>query len=304
MLSEAIDTYLKVRRTLGFKLFTAQGYLVSYARFAAKAGDVHMRTTTAIRWAKLGQSEASRAVRLNVLIRFARFAHAEERLHEVPPNHVFCHRRIRRHPYIFSDAEIVRILEQAQRLNPPDSLRPQTYSTLFGLLAATGMRISEALALRISDITPDGLIVRQAKFRKSRLVCLHDSVASAIGQYLVHRTKVVGADEHLFVSHRGGHPLGYAIAAETFQAVLAAAGVNAPPDRPRPRLHDLRHSFAVRALQTCPESRDRVAQHTLALTTYMGHAHVSDTYWYLDSTPQLTSDIASACEAYLQGGAS
>jgi Site-specific recombinase XerD len=242
MLSEAIDTYLKVRRTLGFKLFTAQGYLVSYARFAAKAGDVHMRTTTAIRWAKLGQSEASRAVRLNVLIRFARFAHAEERLHEVPPNHVFCHRRIRRHPYIFSDAEIVRILEQAQRLNPPDSLRPQTYSTLFGLLAATGMRISEALALRISDITPDGLIVRQAKFRKSRLVCLHDSVVSAIGQYLVHRTKVVGADEHLFVSHRGGHPLGYAIAAETFQAVLAAAGVNAPPDRPRPRLHDLRHN--------------------------------------------------------------
>ncbi|MER2517220.1 MAG: tyrosine-type recombinase/integrase [Candidatus Accumulibacter phosphatis] len=242
MLSEAIDTYLKVRRTLGFKLFTAQGYLVSYARFAAKAGDVHMRTTTAIRWAKLGQSEASRAVRLNVLIRFARFAHAEERLHEVPPNHVFCHRCIRRHPYIFSDAEIVRILEQAQRLNPPGSLRPQTYSTLFGLLAATGMRISEALALRISDITPDGLIVRQTKFRKSRLVCLHDSVASAIGQYLVHRTKVVGADEHLFVSHRGGHPLGYAIAAETFQSVLAAAGVTAPPDRPRPRLHDLRHN--------------------------------------------------------------
>jgi integrase len=301
MLSAEIDTYLNVRRALGFKLDTVQGYLTSYADFATSQGDMHVRAQTAIQWAELGTSEASRVRRLDVLIRFARFAHADNNQHEIPPTGVFCRWHRRREPYIFSDDEVQRILQQARQLGPLDSLRPCTYSTLFGLLAATGLRISEGLALRISDITPDGLLIRETKFRKSRLVCLHDSVAAALDRYLILRSKVIGNDDHIFVSHRGGHRLHYAVAAETFQFVLDAAGINSTQDMPRPRLHDLRHRFAVKSLLACPDSRCKVTRHMLALTTYMGHAHVSSTYWYLDSTPQLMSDIVNACEALLKG---
>jgi integrase/recombinase XerD len=236
-----------------------------------------------------------------VLIRFARFVHADDSQHEIPPTGVFCRRHRRRQPYIFSDDEILRVVNQARQLGPPGTLRPHTYSTLFGLLAATGLRISEGLALRISDITPDGLLIRETKFRKSRLVYLHDSVTEALNLYLILRSKIAGNDEHIFVSHRGGHRLHYHVAAETFRFVLDAAGINGTPGMPRPRLHDLRHRFAVKALLACPDSRCKVTRHMLALTTYMGHAHVGSTYWYLDSTPQLMCDIANACETILKG---
>ncbi|MCL2875473.1 MAG: tyrosine-type recombinase/integrase [Betaproteobacteria bacterium] len=298
---KSIDTYLNIRRAAGFKLKKTQTYLASYARFAS--GDIHVRAETAIRWAGLGRTESTRAVRLQELVRFARFAHTEDELNEVPSSDVFRHRRHRRLPYLFSAAEIIRIVGQAQRLGPSGSLRPHTYSTLFGLLAATGMRISEALSLRLCDITPDGLVIRETKFRKSRLVCLHPSVVDAIDEYLTLRTRVAGADDHLFISHRGKHPLHYPIACETFKTVLKAAKISAPAGRPQPRLHDLRHTFAVNALQACSVARDRADQHMLALSTYLGHAHVASTYWYLDSTPQLMRDIADACDTYLQGDA-
>ena len=296
---KTIDTYLNVRRAVGFKLKSAQHYLASYARFALC--ETHVRAETAIRWAGEARSEASRAARLQELVRFARFAHTEDERNEVPSSNVFRRRRHRRLPYLFSATEIMRIVAQAQRLGPRDSLRPHTYSTLFGLLAATGMRISEALSLRLGDITPDGLIIRETKFRKSRLVCLHASVVDAIDQYLALRVLVADADDHLFISHRGKHPLHYPIAGETFRKILKTAGISASPGRPQPRLHDLRHTFAVNALQACPVARDHVDQHMLALSTYLGHAHVADTYWYLDSTPQLMQDIAGACDTYLQG---
>jgi integrase len=301
MLNDSINTYLSMRRILGFELNTVQKYLASYMRFAAIAGDTHVRTHTAIKWAEQAASEDSRARRMDELIRFARFAHADDNQHEIPPNRVFCKRRLRRRPYIFTDDEVLRLLQEARQLGPTGSLRPHTYSTLFGLLAATGLRISEALALGFSDITPDGLLVRETKFRKSRLVCLHDSVADALGQYLTLRHRVPGNDEHIFVSHRGGHKLGYDIAARTFQLVLHAAGIRVTQGGPKPHVHDLRHRFAIKVLMASPDSRDKVARHMLALTTYMGHAHVSSTYWYLDSAPQLMSDIANACESFLQG---
>lgn len=112
---------------------------------------------------------------------------------------------------------------------------------------------------------------------------------------------MVGDDDHIFVSNRGGHGLGYTIVAETFQLLLDTAGIKGVEGRSKPCLHDLRHRFAIKALMTCPDSRDRVARHMLALTTYMGHAHVGSTYWYLDNTPQLMSDIAHTCQAFIQG---
>lgn len=304
MLKSSIDTYLSVRRALGFKLRADQTYLESYAHFAAKAGESHMHAPTAIAWAKLTPSDESRAVRMNVLIRFARFARAGDDRHEVPPGDIFCRRRRRRPPYIFRDDEVLSIVQHARQLGPRDSMRPHTFSTLFGLLAATGLRISEALNLCVSDFTVEGLRIRETKFRKSRLVCLHESVVAILDRYLAMHTMIASTDGHIFVAHRTGQRLSYSVVADTFHSVLDMAGIQGQFGGPRPRLHDFRHRFAVKALLTCPNVRDRVDRHMLALSTYMGHAHVADTYWYLNSTPELMTDIVNACESYFQGGSS
>ena len=303
MLSNAVNTYLSVRRAVGFKLETVEGYLRSYANFATARGDIRVVSNTSIEWAGLATLQNQRANRLNVVIRFARFARAEDSCHEIPPANIFCGRRYRRTPYIFTDEEVQRLMLHAARLGPPGTLRPHTYSTVFGLLASTGLRISEALSLRFDDVTPEGLVIRETKFRKSRLVALHETAALALRHYLLRRGKFANCDDHVFVSCRGGK-LSYKIAATTFQEVLKAAGVQGKPNGPKPRLHDFRHRFAVKALQACPDGRDRVTRHMLALSTYMGHACLRSTYWYLESTPQLMKDIAGVCESFLQGGIS
>lgn len=207
----------------------------------------------------------------------------------------------RKDTYIFSNAEIERLLLEARRLGPAGSLRPQTYSTFFGLLAATGMRVSEARDLHLKDVTAEGLLIRQTKFHKSRLLPVHETTWQALEQYLSHRQRVAGLDPHLFVTRRHGK-LSRTVVKQTFHQVLKAAGIPHEPGQPQPRLMDLRHTFAVRALERSPETRDQIGRHTLALTTYMGHVCVASTYWYLERTPQLMVDIAATCEAFVHGG--
>jgi integrase len=297
MLIQAVDTYLAVRRAADFKLDDVEGYLRSFAQFATAQGDTHVVTPTAITWAAQGVSEPQRHNRLSVVIRFARFSHAEDSRHEIPPDRVFSRRRRQRTPYIYSEEEIQALLDQAARLGPTNSLRPYTYHTLLALLAVTGLRISEALALRFKDVTPDGLVIRETKYRKSRLVPLHETTTSALQEYLAKRCELALEDDHLFVSRRR-RPLSYFTVVDTFHRLLESAGIPADADRPRPRLMDLRHTFASRALETCPDGRDNIGRHILALTTYMGHARVKSTYWYLSQTPQLMGDIAEACEVF------
>ena len=301
MLMTALETYLAMRRGMGFQLKADETYLRGFVAYATAHGDRFVVTRTAIDWARVGVCEAQRKHRLGMVIRFARFMHAEEPRHEIPPDGLFCGRRQRPRPYIFSDDEIQRLLMQARQLGPAGSLRPHTYSTLFGLLAVTGMRIAEARALHLDDITPDGLVVREAKFHKQRLLPLHASTEQALEQYLKRRLRIAGQDAHLFVSRRGGG-LSHTVVAETFHEVLQAAGIPATSEGTRPRLMDLRHSFAVKTLLDCPGERDHVGRHMLALTTYLGHARVNSTYWYLESVPQLMADIARRCEAFIDGG--
>jgi integrase/recombinase XerD len=148
MLIPAVETYLAVRRAADFKLDAVERYLRSCAQFATAQGDTHVVTHTAIAWAEQGASEPQRHNRLSVVIRFARFSPAEDPRHEVPPTRIFCGQRRQRTPYLFRDEDIQALLAQAARLGPPNALRPHTYSTLLALLAVTGVRISEALALR------------------------------------------------------------------------------------------------------------------------------------------------------------
>jgi integrase/recombinase XerD len=304
MLNDSLHTYLSLRRAAGFKLDTVETYLQSYVHFATSQGDTHVIGKTVVNWAAMARSENSRALRLEHLIRFARFVHADDPRHEIPPDHVFCRRRHRRAPCILTDQEVARILCEAGNLGPRGSLRPHTYRTIFGLLASTGLRISEALQLRFDDITPDGLIIRETKFKKSRLLTLHETVVEALDAYLTLRRRRASVDPHIFVSHRGGGRLHYDIVASTFREVLDAAGIPRRPNSSVPRLHGLRHRFAVKALQACPDGRDHVTRHMLALSTHLGHARMESTYWYLESTPSLMTDIAVACESFLEGGAS
>ena len=301
MLMQAVDAYLTIRRAAGFALTSIEGYLRQFAGFATTRGETHVVTSTAIAWASLAPSEAQRAYRLQTVMRFARFMHAEDPRHDVPPVGIFRGHRPRPTPYIFPEEEIQHLLVATGRLGPPGSLRPLTYQTLFGLLAVTGMRVSEVRHLHLQDVTADGLLIRATKFQKSRLLPLHATTWTALHQYLAQRRQVAGLEAHLFVSPRGG-PLSRTVVTQTFHHVLRAAGIPRAPGVRRPRLIDLRHTFAVRALEASPETRDAIGRHTLALTTYMGHTCVASTYWYLESTPQLLADIGQRCEAFFSGG--
>ena len=197
-------------------------------------------------------------------------------------------------PFIFTELQIRQLLKQAASLPPSESLRPWTYCTLFSLLAVTGLRISEALALRFDDITADGLVIRETKFHKSRLVPLHPSAQAGLGRYLERRRQLGGGGDHVFISMRR-RGLCYSAVLETFRALVREIGLQPDSGRsgPRPRIHDFRHSWTVRSLENCPPGYDYVRQHVLAVSTYLGHVKLAGTFVYLHTTPQLLSDIAN-----------
>ena len=296
----AIDRYLALRRSVGFVLSNAQYLLHSFAAFAADRQQRHVRTATLIDWASRAPSSAQRHTRYRAVSQFAQHAHLEDPRHELPPPKHFGPSKTRRVPRIYTPAEIDRLVLAAAQLPASDALRPQTYATLISLLTATGLRISEALHLRYGDLTPDGLLIRKTKFQKSRLVPLHETAVAGLGRYLAQRRTVHPATDNVFVDDNG-QPLAYGTVYRVFGGLAQAAGI-APLRGHRPRLHELRHTFALRALQAAPAGRQRIGQHMLALTTYLGHVSIDSTYWYLESTPELLDDIATAGEAYLSGG--
>ncbi len=301
MLMADVDRYLALRRAAGFKLRNTQGMLQGFAAHAAERGEAHVRSQTAIEWASAGSTASQRDHRIREVNRFARFLRAEDAAHEVPPAGAFPCRRSRPPPYIYRPEEIALLMEHAGRLPPTHSIRPHTYRTLFGLLACTGLRLSEALALRMCDVTPTSLTILQTKFRKSRFVPLHPTVAAPLANYLALRQLIDVPDPYVFLSLRH-RPLIPDLARYAFHEVCAAARIPRQGSRRKPRLHDLRHTFAVRALQACAAGRESAHRHMLALTTYLGHARLEDTYWYLESTPELMTDIASAAERFIYGG--
>lgn len=301
MLNKAVESYLAIRRAAGFDLKSDEFVLRSFARFAFARGETHVTTKTALEWATLAPSPGERAKRLRIVIGLARHVRTEDERHEIPPEGFFPNRRRRSVPFIFSQMEISRIIEQALRLGAARSIKPHTFATLFALLSATGLRISEALALKLDDITPDGLVIRKTKFRKSRLVPLHKTVVEGLGRYLFQRLRLAVTDDHLFVSPRGLR-LGYHTVRRVFLSLVKAAGIEPRSNRTAARIHSFRHTFAVRALENCPHDRNHIGQHMLALSTYMGHSEIADTYWYLEATPQLLCDICKAWEAFVKGG--
>jgi integrase/recombinase XerD len=300
MLANAVKTYLAARRAAGFALRNQGSLLQTFATFSDAKGKHYVCPEIAIKWAGSVPSVFQRARRLDEVIRFARYIRVEDQRHEIPPAVFGRETRRRPVPFIFCKDDIRRIVETASQLGRPD-LRRYTYSTLFALLSCTGLRVSEAIRLRFNDITPDGLVIRCTKFHKSRLVPLHETTQAALEVYLERRRSYAPFDDHVFVSLRK-KPLLRQDAQKAFHTVIEKIGFPHGPGLPRPTLHSLRHTFAVRALETCPDGRDRITKHMLGLSTYLGHSKVEFTYWYLQATPNLMRNIADVCENFVKGG--
>jgi len=297
MLTVHAERYIALRRALGFKLHASLTNLRAFARYATDRGDTHVRAVTALDWATEGCSPYTRYARLRDVVHLARFLQAEDPAHEIPSNPFQVH-SFRPLPYIYSNAEVAQLTSAVSLLRPSYPLRRKVYATLLGLIAATGLRISEALNLEFQDVLPGGILhIHHTKCGKSRMVPLHPSAAQALEAYLEVRRQAVVADNHIFLS-AGGRRISSSMVEYTFHRILRLARI-APDRSRRPRLHDLRHTFATRALEQCSAERESIGRHFVALSTYLGHTDIAYTYWYLEATPELMSGMAVAAEAVL-----
>ena len=303
MLSEDLDRHISLHHALGFKFRTQSLLLRNYVAYAEARGDQLISADRVLAWAVEAPSPEQRRNRLLEVRRFAIAMYAEDERHEVPAADALGRGlHTRRIPYIYSPEDIRRLMAAAASLAPAGTIRPATFATLFGLLAATGMRISEALALRLSDITDDGLVIEKTKFKKSRLLPLHPSTRGALDAYLAVRRRVATESDALLIGNTG-EAVAYPTVIAVFLQLTRSIGLRGPSGRGGPRIHDLRHTFAVRSLERCPHDAAAVSRHIVGLSTYLGHAHVTDTYWYLQASPALMTHIADAGEALQRGQA-
>ena len=294
-LQESLQEYLAMRRSLGFELTSPAYDLRNFVAFLQEERAPYITTELALRWAlQPNQAQpATRAARLATVRRFAAWRSATDRRTQVPPKGLLPHRYRRKHPYIYSDEEIENIIQTAARLPSPTGLRALTYATLYGLLAVTGMRVSEALNLDRGDVDlEEGILtIRRAKFGKTRLVPVHASTREALILYSRRRDRivVVSLTRGFFVAERGTRMTG-CMARYTFAKISREIGLRAPVQGGRrhghgPRLHDMRHRFAVRTLIQWYRDGLDVEREIPKLATYLGHVHVNDTYWYLEAVP-------------------
>ena len=302
MLKKSVNRYIELQRSMGFK-YRVQAYMLhSFVAFAASRSEQFIRANTVLEWATSAPSIRQRYDRLLTLRRFACALGAEDKRHQVPPADVFGRAPGRRRTcHIYTSDEIDQLLRAAAQLTSRRSIQPVTFKALICLIAATGLRISEALKLQLSDVTEDGLLIRATKFQKSRLVPLHETATYGLGQYLSERNRVGTVGSAVFIS-KHGRAIPYSTMNQTFRCLARLAGLRPGTGLGGCRIQDLRHTFSVRSLEQCSGDRKAVARHIVALSTYLGHTHVSDTYWYLQATPKLLADIAELAEALHQGG--
>ena len=292
-----VERYVTLKRQSGYKFFAEEKILLAFARHATSLGDKHAKAGTIIEWAAQTASAHHAREKLALGRAFALWLRAEDERHEVPPrNFLGRNQRKRPNPHLLTPAHVQQLLDATLSLGPAGSITPHTFHHLFGLMASTGLRRSEAVSLRLTDITPDGLIIRETKFRKSRLVPLHESVREKLEAYLVIRGRVSTADDHLFVLSTG-HPPCVSWVTKLFIRLCREIGVRGKRGEPGPRLHGLRHGFATRSVERVIQAdRKSVDRHMLALSTYLGHSNLANTYWYLEATPVLLQTIADAAE--------
>jgi integrase len=283
-----VDDYLRLRRALGFKLKEEERVLGQLVGYLEAAGAETVSSELAIGWARLpvGVHPNHWTKRLRIARGFAGYLQTIDPRTEIPPPDVFPTRRQRATPYLFSHQDICRLLGEARRLRHP--LRAASYEALFGLLAVSGMRIGEAIALDRDDIDLDaGLItIRKAKHDRARLVPLHPTASKALRRYASERDRLCPTPRsRAFFLSSAGTPVHANGLRETFREIMTRIGVRTP--EVHPRIHDLRHRFAVQTLIDWQRSGVNIDEHIPTLSTYLGHVSPADTYWYLSASPEL-----------------
>jgi integrase/recombinase XerD len=294
-LREALQEYLALRRSLGFKMHDASRVLPRFVAFMEKHQAPSITTRLALEWVLQANTvqPAERARRLGFIRGFACYRSATDPLTEVPAPELLPHASTRARPYLYTDQEVLSLLEAALQLPtawPSTPLRPWVFHCLLGLLSVTGLRVSEALDLKLDDVDrrQGVLTIRAAKFGRSRLVPLHPSTCSVLLHYLERRNQFLGKrrSDHVFISNRGTR-LDLGRVHRVFYALSRQTGLRALGMRNGPRLHDFRHRFAVQVLTRWYQSGEDPARRLPVLSTYLGHVRVAGTYWYLSNSPEL-----------------
>ncbi|HET6212428.1 MAG TPA: tyrosine-type recombinase/integrase [Micromonosporaceae bacterium] len=304
-LRDAVDDYLSLRRALGFKLATAGRLLGQFLDYLDQQQVATVTVAHALTWATSPTSASTtwHAIRLSAVRGFAVYLHSLDATVAVPPADLLRHGNDRATPYLYSDTQIRALITAAGRLQP--GFRAATYQTLIGLLAATGIRISEAIALDTDDLDPTDegqLLVRRTKFGKDRLVPLHPSTTRALADYLHRRDQ-----EHshprcpaLLVSTAGTR-LHHSNIALVFNRLATQVGILRRSATCRPRIHDVRHSFAVATLTDWYRSGADVPAMMPRLATYLGHTDPKNTFWYLSAAPELMALVGQRLNTHLAG---
>jgi integrase len=301
-----LDAYLALREALGFSTRASRRLLHDFVAYLEKHGDGKpIRAQLAVDWAcsASGACGASgQAARLGLARGFLTHLKASLPETEIPDQHLLA-APCRPQPYIFFAAEISRLLEEAARMGPRGSLRPHTHQALFGLLASTGLRPSEATKLLISDVQldeqPPRLLIRQTKFQKSRWVPLHPTAADQLRRYAQLRREMNydGLSDVFFISELG-RPLDLHTLCSAFRRLLRRLDINPRPGQRRPTLYSFRHTFAVNRLRQWYETGADVRTLLPNLSVYLGHLNLAASFWYLSATPELLGAAARLFENY------
>lgn len=303
-LRQALEDYLALRRALGFRLKTAGRLLDQFVSWLDDRGADTITTENALAWAVLppGASQAWQSIRLSMVRGFAAYLHGTDPSVQVPPPGLIPRGNDRATPYLYSGAEISAIITAAGALRP--AFRAATYQALIGLLAASGVRIGEALSFDRGDLDAGQgiLTVRNAKFGKTRLIPLHPSTAAALARYSALRDKhhPRPADPALFLSGAGTR-LRHSNVSLTFGKLTARAGLARRSASCRPRIHDIRHSYAVSTVIDWYRDGADVAAMMPRLSTYLGHGDPQHTFWYLSAAPELMALAGDRLHAHLNG---
>lgn len=303
-LDPALADYLRLRRSLGYKLARAEKLLAQFIAYLHESGAERVTVPSALAWATLPAAGGPRwhAMRLTVVRGFAAYLHALDPAHELIPTDLLPDRGGRATPYLYGDAEVAALMAAAATLRTGH--RAATYATLIGLLAVSGLRVGEGIRLDVADFdAAEGLLtIRTSKFGKSRLVALHPTAVGALRRYLARpdRPRPVAPAAALFVSGAGSR-LRYCNVNWTFLRLVREAGLQARSSSCRPRLHDLRHSFAVRTVLDAYQSGADVGARLPVLSTYLGHVNPAATYWYLSAAPELLELAGERLERHLEG---
>ena len=299
-----LTDYLALRRALGYRLVRPEKLLTQFLDHLDQVGESTVTVTTAVDWARLpaGADANWWAHRLSVVRGFASYLHTLDAAHEVPAADLLPQRPRRASPYLYSADDITALIAGTASLST--ALRQATFTTLIGLLTVTGMRVGEAIALDRADVdlTTGWLLVRHGKFGKTRQLALHPSTVEALRSYqrLRDRTAPDTGTPAWFVSTAGTRLL-YCNVQHTFHRLVALAGLQPRSGSCRPRIHDLRHSFAVHAMLDAYAAGQDGQRRLTLLSTWLGHADPHGTYWYLSASPELMAVAAQRLEAHLAG---